>query len=131
MPAMGSHVAISWAFWGSFLLLLAPAVRFLAVSWWHLACPGFGQLMLRPRHRRTMVALPPPRSGRPLPPAHARILVVDDHEDTRELLLTILKTEGYDVDLAEDGEEAVRRYRERPADIVLMDLYMPRRNGIA
>jgi CheY-like chemotaxis protein len=87
--------------------------------------------MLRPRHRRTMAAPPPPRSGRLLPSAHARVLVVDDHEDTRELLLTILKTEGYDVDLAEDGEEAVRRYRERPADIVLMDLYMPRRDGIA
>jgi CheY-like chemotaxis protein len=85
----------------------------------------------RRRLRRAPVAPPPHRSGRPQPPAHARILVVDDHEDTRELLLTILKTEGYDVDLAEDGDAAVRRYRERPADIVLMDLYMPRKNGIA
>ena len=58
------------------------------------------------------------------------MLVVDDHADTRDLLVTILKTEGYDVALAEDGDVALRRYRERAADVVLMDLYMPRRDGV-
>ena len=58
------------------------------------------------------------------------MLVVDDHADTRDLLVTVLKTEGYDVVLAEDGDVAMRRYRERPADIVLMDLYMPRQDGV-
>jgi CheY-like chemotaxis protein len=58
------------------------------------------------------------------------VLVVDDHDDTRDLLLTILKTEGYDVTLAEDGEAALQRYRERPADVVLMDLFMPRKDGV-
>jgi CheY-like chemotaxis protein len=58
------------------------------------------------------------------------VLVVDDHSDTRDLLVTILKTEGYDVALAEDGEIAMGRYRERPADVVLMDLYMPRKDGV-
>ena len=61
---------------------------------------------------------------------HARVLVVDDHDDTREVLFTILKTEGYEVTLAEDGEVALRRYRERPADVVLMDLVMPRKDGV-
>ena len=56
--------------------------------------------------------------------------MVDDHADTRDLLLTILKTDGYHVALAEDGDAAVRRYRERPADLVLMDLYMPRKDGV-
>ncbi len=58
------------------------------------------------------------------------MLVVDDHPDTRDLLVTILKTEGYDVALAEDGDVALRRYRERAAEVVLMDLYMPRRDGV-
>ena len=61
---------------------------------------------------------------------HARVLVVDDHSDTRDLLVTILKTEGYDVALAGDGELAMGCYRERPADVVLMDLYMPRKDGV-
>lgn len=59
-----------------------------------------------------------------------RVLVVDDHADTRDLLLTILKTEGYDVTVAEDGEVALQRYRERPADVVLMDMFMPRKDGV-
>lgn len=58
-------------------------------------------------------------------------MVVDDHADTRDLLLTILKTEGYEVALAEDGEVALGRYRERASDVVLMDLYMPRKDGVA
>jgi CheY-like chemotaxis protein len=58
------------------------------------------------------------------------VLVVDDHADTRELLETILRTEGYDVAVAEDGQVATDRCRERSADIVLMDLYMPRKDGV-
>ena len=49
---------------------------------------------------------------------------------TRDLLVTILKTEGYDVSVAEDGAVGVDRYRQRRADIVLMDLYMPRKDGV-
>jgi two-component system, chemotaxis family, chemotaxis protein CheY len=58
------------------------------------------------------------------------VLVVDDHADTRELLCTLLETDGFDVTVAEDGDAALRGYRERPADIVLMDLYMPRKDGV-
>lgn len=72
----------------------------------------------------------PHRNDRAEPVPHVRVLVVDDHADTRELLFTILKTEGYEVALAEDGEVGVQRYRERPADIVLMDLFMPRKGGV-
>ena len=59
------------------------------------------------------------------------MLVVDDHADTRDLLAAILTTEGYEVTLADDGDVALRCYRERAADVVLMDLYMPRRDGVA
>jgi two-component system, chemotaxis family, chemotaxis protein CheY len=83
------------------------------------------------RHRPAPAAARPHQNGRPPALAHGRILVVDDHADTRDLLLTILKTEGYDVALADDGDVAVQRYRERPADVVLMDLYMPRKDGVA
>jgi CheY-like chemotaxis protein len=88
--------------------------------------------MIRRRRYRPVVPVSPPhRNGRRGSPAHGRILVVGGHDDTRELLVTILKTEGYDVDLAEDGDAALRRYREQPADIVLMDLYVARVDGVA
>jgi CheY-like chemotaxis protein len=89
--------------------------------------------MTRPSASRQRVAPEPgrsARSARPDPVGHARILVVDDHQDTRDLLFIILKTEGYDVALAADGDEAIAAYRERTADIVLLDMFMPRKDGV-
>jgi CheY-like chemotaxis protein len=89
-------------------------------------------LMARPhpaRQRPTTPAARQPRTGRLEPPGHARVLVADDHQDTRDLLFLILKTEGYDVTLAADGEEALAAFRARPADVVLLDMVMPRKDG--
>jgi CheY-like chemotaxis protein len=83
-----------------------------------------------PRQRAQPIAAPRTRNGRHETPGRARILVVDDHQDTRDLLFVVLKTEGYDVALAADGEEAVGAYRERVADIVLLDMFMPRKDGV-
>jgi CheY-like chemotaxis protein len=62
--------------------------------------------------------------------APVHVLVVEDHDDTREVLETLLRTEGYEVTLAVDGVEALERYRQRPADVVLIDVFMPRKDGI-
>ena len=66
--------------------------------------------------------------GAPGGPIH--VLIVEDHADTREVLDTLLRTEGYDVSIAVDGVEAIERYRQRPADVVLIDVFMPRKDGI-
>ena len=58
------------------------------------------------------------------------ILVIEDHDDTRDVLDILLRTEGYDVTLACDGEDGLEKYRARAADIVLVDVFMPRKNGI-
>jgi len=85
----------------------------------------------QPSRQRTPAAVAPkPRNGRAESPGHARVLVVDDHQDTRDLLFVILKTEGYDVILAADGDEALSRYRERAADVVLLDMFMPGKDGL-
>lgn len=89
--------------------------------------------MMRPQDSRQRAQPAPaakPRNGRHEPTGRARVLVVDDHQDTRDLLFVVLKTEGYDVVLAADGEEALARYRERPADVVLLDMFMPRKDGV-
>jgi CheY-like chemotaxis protein len=65
--------------------------------------------------------MPPLRRGRPETLAQGRVLVVEAHADTRDLLLTVLGSAGYDVSVAEDGS-AAQHFRERPADVVLMDL---------
>jgi len=58
------------------------------------------------------------------------ILVIEDHDDTRGVLDVLLRTEGYDVTLACDGENGLEKYRARPADVVLVDVFMPRKDGI-
>lgn len=64
--------------------------------------------------------------GRP----QGRILVVDDDPDVRRLVGSILQRAGYEVTEAADGEEAVQQVRERGADVVVMDIVMPRLDGV-
>ena len=58
------------------------------------------------------------------------ILLVDDDPAHRDMLHTLLDDWGYGVEEAGDGEEAVAQCRERPFDLVLMDLRMPKKNGL-
>jgi putative two-component system response regulator len=58
-----------------------------------------------------------------------RVLVVDDVEANRVLLTALLTREGYQVELAVNGSEALERVRRHPPDIVLLDVMMPRPDG--
>lgn len=58
------------------------------------------------------------------------ILVVDDEAFFRTVLRQMLEKNGYTVLEASDGDGAVSVYRETNPDIVLMDIYMPQKNGI-
>jgi len=60
----------------------------------------------------------------------ARILVVDDDYVFRAALRVILEAAGYTVLDAADGEAGLRVYREQGADLVLVDLFMPERDGL-
>lgn len=60
----------------------------------------------------------------------ARILVVDDEESIREFLEIMLKKEGYDVTLAEDGARAQDLLQKKSFDMVISDLQMPNVTGI-
>jgi two-component system, cell cycle response regulator DivK len=57
------------------------------------------------------------------------ILVVDDHEDTRELLQIVLRQAGYEVIAAVDGRDAVAKVRTDCPDAVVMDMFMPVMDG--
>jgi signal transduction histidine kinase/CheY-like chemotaxis protein/HPt (histidine-containing phosphotransfer) domain-containing protein len=64
-----------------------------------------------------------------LPPQGLRILMADDSEDNRFLIVSYLKGTGAAIDIAEDGEVAVRLFRSKPYDVVLMDAEMPVMDG--
>jgi adenylate cyclase len=60
----------------------------------------------------------------------ARILIVDDNEDNREIIRTRLATQGYDLLEAGDGEEAMAVAKEKQPDLILLDVMMPKLDGI-
>jgi two-component system response regulator HydG len=60
----------------------------------------------------------------------AGILVVDDDESHLMTLKTIIKSWGYIVETADDGEKAVEKVRHRPFDLILMDVRMTNMSGI-
>jgi class 3 adenylate cyclase/CheY-like chemotaxis protein len=59
-----------------------------------------------------------------------RILVVDDNETNRDILLTRLGTQGYELLQAADGEEALSMALDRRPDLILLDVMMPKIDGI-
>lgn len=60
-----------------------------------------------------------------------RVLVVDDHEEIRSLLQTLLQQRGLLVDAADGGREAIDRLRQHSYSVVVLDLLMPEVDGFA
>ena len=60
----------------------------------------------------------------------ARILLVDDEQSIQTLLSYPLRKEGYHVTSALDGNEALQRFDEGRFDLVVLDLMLPRRDGV-
>ena len=72
---------------------------------------------------------PAPIKPVPQAEAHRRALVVDDDDTVRELLAGYLRVNGFDVDTAADGLQAMVRLTEHAPDVVLLDILMPRFDG--
>lgn len=62
--------------------------------------------------------------------ATANILVADDEYDFRMILQSFLESEGHTVTTAEDGADAINKLQEKAFDLVLLDIRMPRVDGI-
>ena len=63
-------------------------------------------------------------------PESATIMLVDDEESIQKLLTYPLEREGYTVVHARDGEEALLRFAERSVDLVVLDVMLPRLDGL-
>ena len=59
----------------------------------------------------------------------ARILIVEDHPTMREAMRLVLEREGFDIDEAADGDQALVAVRERAPDLVLLDMSIPGASG--
>jgi nitrogen-specific signal transduction histidine kinase/CheY-like chemotaxis protein len=79
-----------------------------------------------PAAARSPGAAPDPR---PATLAGIRVLIVDDEEGVRRPMARFLKRRGAEVEEAVDGIDALARLRIQPADVILVDLRMPRMSG--
>lgn len=60
-----------------------------------------------------------------------KVLVVDDSEFMRQVLKNILKQEDYKIFETDNGKEAVEQFKVEKPDLVLLDIIMPKKDGIA
>jgi signal transduction histidine kinase len=82
---------------------------------------GFGEEI---KEAKEKTEKKPPGVTRP-----ARILVIDDEAAVRDILSRMLRTKGHQVDVAEDGDKGIERFKEDPFDLVFTDLGMPKMSG--
>jgi PAS domain S-box-containing protein len=98
------------------------------------ASAGAGQgsrfTLTLPNAITVMPSAPRVASVTPGAAAHGkRILLADDNRDAAETLAILLRLEGHEVELAHDGESALRKYAEHQPDVALLDIGMPKGNG--
>jgi two-component system response regulator PilR (NtrC family) len=74
--------------------------------------------------------LPADSSQLPAVESRARILVADDERSMRELLAIVLRREGYEVLLAENGRAAIELLEREPVDLLISDIKMPDLSGV-
>lgn len=60
----------------------------------------------------------------------SKVLIIDDHNGIRDLLLTVLQAQGHDVCLAADGVAGLQRFLTDHPDVVVADLKMPEMDGL-
>ena len=60
----------------------------------------------------------------------ARILVIEDDNEVREYIDSVLSRHGYEVETAGNGKDGVEIFRDNPVDLVITDIIMPEKDGI-
>lgn len=74
-----------------------------------------------PQHPRTAIA--------PGEPSHTRLLVVDDHADSANILGRLLRRQGFQTEIAYDGPSALAAARVFQPEVVLLDIDLPKMDG--
>jgi DNA-binding response OmpR family regulator len=59
-----------------------------------------------------------------------RILIIDDDQDLTSSLMEIMLEEGYEVDIANNGREGIRKQSQNPYNLIITDIIMPEEDGL-
>ena len=60
----------------------------------------------------------------------AKVLIVEDNAALQKIYVTLLSKEGHEVELANDGKQALEKANARPPDFILLDMMMPHLDGV-
>jgi len=60
----------------------------------------------------------------------ARILIIEDNVEFRDVLKKMLERQDYEVMVASDGEEGIKMFRDNPTPLVITDIIMPNKEGV-
>ena len=95
------------------------------------AGPGLGSefIVRLPLASIAHVPAMPPHKAEPRPSISLRVLVADDNRDAADSLALLLKMQGHHVNVAYDGEQALRSLESETPDIALLDIGMPKLSG--
>ncbi len=117
------------------LTICQKLVNIMEGSIWLESEAGQGSTFFFTSHFQPASTIPRPAPAAPTPPASctilapARILLVDDNEDNRNLLGLYLRNTPFTIDTADNGEEAVHAFCRSDYDLVFMDIEMPIMDG--
>jgi len=60
-----------------------------------------------------------------------RVLIIDDEEEIRDVLSAVLNRAGFEVDAASTGDEGIDKLRTKPTEVIVTDIIMPGKDGVA
>ena len=92
--------------------------------------PGRGSCFWIELSAPTAEPIAAPERPQPAAPGAAKILIVDDHPINLEIGAALLTLVGCEVDVAENGKQAVERAQTGDYDVILMDIHMPQMDGL-
>lgn len=58
------------------------------------------------------------------------VMIIEDDEQLRKMLQIMIEKEGYSVEVASNGEEAIKLFKTQPSELIITDLLMPEKDGL-